>query len=65
MTFFFHLQNQRTGGENRSCLGVLVPVGGGGDVERTWEGKYGANVHMYVNGKMRPVETVPGMRERG
>jgi hypothetical protein len=22
-------------------------------------------VHMYVNGKMRPVETVPGMRKRG
>jgi hypothetical protein len=44
---------------------MLVPVGGEGDVERTWEGKYGANVHMYVNGKMRPVETVQGIGEEG
>jgi hypothetical protein len=29
--------------------------------ERIWW-KY---VHMYVNGKMRPVETIPGGRERG
>jgi hypothetical protein len=29
-----------------------------------WEGEYGANtVHMCVNGKMRPVETIPGMGE--
>jgi hypothetical protein len=27
-----------------------------------WEGEYGTNtVHMYVNGKMIPVETAPGM----
>jgi hypothetical protein len=32
---FFHLQNQRTGGWNRSCpVGDLVPVGGG-----RWQGK--------------------------
>jgi hypothetical protein len=23
------------------------------------------SVHMYVNGKNRPVETIPGMREKG
>jgi hypothetical protein len=28
-------------------------------------GYLGYCAHMYVNGKMRPVETVPGMGERG
>jgi hypothetical protein len=28
MSFFFHLQNWRTRGQNRSCLVELVPVGG-------------------------------------
>jgi hypothetical protein len=32
----------------------------GGYTERVWEGDY---VHMYENGKMRPVETIPGMWE--
>jgi hypothetical protein len=27
--FFFLLQNQRTGEQNRPCLGELIPVGGG------------------------------------
>jgi hypothetical protein len=27
-----------------------------------WEIWYKYYMHMYVNGKMRPVETVPGMR---
>jgi hypothetical protein len=43
MSFFFHLQNQRTGGHNRSCLGGLVPVGGVRSREREWEGEYSAN----------------------
>jgi hypothetical protein len=32
-----------------------------------WEDEYGANtVYLcYVNGKMRPIETIPGMGERG
>jgi hypothetical protein len=55
---FFLLQTQRTGGWNRCCLGeVLVSV----RAER-WQGiwcKYCA--HMYVNVKMRSVETTPGM----
>jgi hypothetical protein len=45
---------------------VLTGVGTSGregrDEERAWEGEYGANtVHMYVNGKMIPVETIPGI----
>jgi hypothetical protein len=38
---------------------------------RRWEkeGEYSINTvystYMYVNGKMRSVETVPGMKERG
>jgi hypothetical protein len=62
MLFFFLLQNQRTRGQKRSCLGKLVPVGGGGYTEgcrRVHMGKY--SVHMYENGKMTPVETIPGI----
>jgi hypothetical protein len=42
---FFPLQNHRTGGQNRSCLGEegLAPMGGGGARERVQEGEYGAN----------------------
>jgi hypothetical protein len=31
-----------------------------------WKGEYGTNtcVYMYINGKMRPVETIPGMGAR-
>jgi hypothetical protein len=54
--FFFLLKNQRTGGQNRSYLG----------------GWYSGRVNivqilctMRVNGKMRPVETVPGVGEGG
>jgi uncharacterized protein with ACT and thioredoxin-like domain len=45
----------------------LIPVGGGrrwGNGERGWICcKY--SVHMYVNGKMISVETIPGMGEEG
>jgi hypothetical protein len=67
MLFFFLLQNWRREGQNRSCLGgKLVPMGGGGRWEEGVGGwiccKY--CIHMYENGKMIPVETVPGMGGR-
>jgi hypothetical protein len=38
--------------------------GRGGGGKRVWEGEYKEIlVHMYVNGKMRPAETIPGMGE--
>jgi hypothetical protein len=36
-------QKQRTGRQNRSCLGGLVSVGGEGYKERVKESKYGGN----------------------
>jgi hypothetical protein len=38
-------------------------VRGGGGGERVWEGEYRAKycVHMYVNGKMTPVEMIQEM----
>jgi hypothetical protein len=57
--FFYKEQEGRTGGR-------LVPVGGG-----RWRGKEGRRVnmvqkcvHMYVNTKMIPVETVSGITGR-
>jgi hypothetical protein len=41
---------------------LLVPVGGEGGGETVYKGEYGTNtVYTYVNGKMIPVETIPGM----
>jgi hypothetical protein len=40
----------------------LVPVGEGGYKERNMVDYYAL---MYENGKMRPVETVPGMGDKG
>jgi hypothetical protein len=60
------LQNWRAGGQNRSCLGELVPVWG-----RIWgkgvEGSIWCKscAQMCVNGKMRLAETVPGMVAKG
>jgi hypothetical protein len=50
----------RTGGQNGSC-------GGRGEEAKGVGGEYGASAvcHMYANGKMKPVETVPGMGEGG
>jgi hypothetical protein len=60
--FFFHLQNRRTGGQNRSCLGSWYQWERGGRGEKVKEGEYGTNcVHLYINGKLSPVETLPGM----
>jgi hypothetical protein len=48
-------------------MGELVPVGEG----RRWRKGIGRQiwckycVHMYVNGKMIPIETIPGMEEEG
>jgi hypothetical protein len=42
--------------------GGLVPVAG----ERMWKGEYSTNTaHMHANGKMIPVETIPGMEAEG
>jgi hypothetical protein len=53
-----------TGGWNSSCLGELVPV----EVGRRWGKGVGyrgySMLHMYVNGKMIPVKTVPEMGGR-
>jgi hypothetical protein len=63
----FLLQNWKIGGWNRFCLGGWYNWEGEGGGERVWEGEYGANtyIYMYVNGKMRPVESIPGMGEWG
>jgi hypothetical protein len=37
------LQNWRTGGLNKSCLGGWCQWEGRGGRERVWEGEYGAN----------------------
>jgi hypothetical protein len=53
-----------TGGQNRSCLGVGTSGRGkniGKRCRRMNMVEYYAL--MYENGNMRPVETIPGMRE--
>jgi hypothetical protein len=44
------IQNWKTGGRNRSCLGAgVVTREGGGGGEMVREGEYGANtVYMYI-----------------
>jgi hypothetical protein len=58
---FFLLQNQRTRKHNRSCLGEeAVPWEGeevGKVCGRLIQCKHG--IHMYLNKKMIPVETIP------
>jgi hypothetical protein len=46
---------------------VLVAVGGGRMCGKGVEARIWCNcsVHMYVNGKMRPIETIPGMEGGG
>jgi hypothetical protein len=62
MSFFFNLQNQKTEGWNRSCLGVGSNSGRGEEV-----GKGNGRVYIvqtlctHVHGKIIPVETIPGM----
>jgi hypothetical protein len=53
-------RNRKQEGKTDPVWG-LVPVEGEGYKERVWEHEYGANtcVHMYVKGKMSPVETIP------
>jgi hypothetical protein len=44
----------------------LAPVGGGGHKERVEEvNMVEYYVLVYENGKMRPIETIPGMGKRG
>jgi hypothetical protein len=53
-------------GEQQSYLRGWSQWEGGGCGERAWESEYGANtVYIFINGKMRSVETIPGMGERG
>jgi hypothetical protein len=61
---FFFLQNQRTGGQKQ----VLHRA----DSWHQWEGERDRRVntvqkcvHMYVNARMIPAETVPGSGEQG
>jgi hypothetical protein len=52
------------GKTTNSAWGDWYQWQGGRDGKSVWEGiwcKY--CVHMYVNGKMRPLETIPGMGE--
>jgi hypothetical protein len=57
---FFLLQNQRTGGWNRSCKGEDIDTSWRGEVEGKG-GRMVNTVHMYINTKMVPVETLPGI----
>jgi hypothetical protein len=64
MSFFF--QKQRTGAQNRSYLRGWYQWEAGGYTKRVKEGEYGENImYTYVNGKMRPVEIISGIREEG
>jgi hypothetical protein len=63
---FFLLQNWRTGGQNKSCpAGGLALVRVGSVRERGLDDEYSAKkcVYRYVNAKMIPVETTPGIGE--
>jgi hypothetical protein len=63
---FFLPQNQRTGVWNKSCPGERAGISGMGRCRgkglggQIWCKKC---VHMYVNAKMKPVETTPGIGE--
>jgi hypothetical protein len=65
---FFLLQNQRKGGQNKSCPWgrvLVVPVGGESGREGGRRGIWSKKcVHTYVNAKMIPVETIPGIGGR-
>jgi hypothetical protein len=50
------LKNQRIGGQNRFCLGEVSTGGGGRERGRRMNKQ---SIHMHVNPKMIPVETVP------
>jgi hypothetical protein len=62
---FLLLQNQRTGGQNKSCPRGRTGISRSGAVRgRRVGGEYGAKnfVHMYVNAKMIPVEAISEIR---
>jgi hypothetical protein len=63
---FFLLQNQTTGGRNRSCWGWGLRVGTSGRGEMVGKGNRRVNMVQKMciyasNAKMIPVETVPGI----
>jgi hypothetical protein len=62
MLFFF--QKWKTRRQNKSCVGVCT-CGSGEDVRRGCRSvnKCKYCVHLYVNGKVIPVETIPEMGE--
>jgi hypothetical protein len=71
-TFFFLLQNQRSGGQNRSCLGNWDQWEGWEAGEMVKEGEYDANTTYtwMQTEKKTPVETISqigrwGIKENG
>jgi hypothetical protein len=64
LSFSFHFYKIREQELRTGHVWELVPVGVGRMGESAQEGEYGTNavyIHMYVNGKMRPAETISGM----
>jgi hypothetical protein len=64
---FLFLQNQRKRGQNR-CFLKSAGISGGGGRRRKGVGEWiwcKYCVHIYVNGKIRPVETIPGIEAMG
>jgi hypothetical protein len=63
MLFFFFYKIREQEGRTGLVYGGRVTNGErGGGGERAWEGVWCKNcVHMYANGKMRPIETSPGV----
>jgi hypothetical protein len=63
--FFSFYKNQRILRQNRSCLVRLVPVGGGRRWRKAWGDEYSTNTvyPCMPMQKMRPAETIPGMRK--
>jgi hypothetical protein len=63
--FFSFTKPEYRKAEHITSGGGLVPVwGGGGKCVGGWIW-YKYCVHMYLNEKMRPIETIPGMGEGG
>jgi hypothetical protein len=63
MSFIF--QKQKTRRQSKSYLGVWYQWEGGGYKEKLFfRYIWWKHVHMHVNGKMRPAETIAGMEKR-
>jgi hypothetical protein len=62
LSFFFLLQNQRTGRQNRSCPEGRVGTTGRGEIVGDRSRRVNIVqkcVYMHVNAKMTPIETTP------